>query len=187
MSQPITTTLARIRSHFPCESGWLKLLSGLNKTNADDKPLSLMTILEINGLGDAIWCLRACDNIDREARLFAVDCAEEIRHLMKDNRSLAALDVALRYAEGEATDRELASARAAAWAVDGDAARAAARAAAWAADCVAAKAAAGAAAWAAAWAADWVVDGDAAWAAENVRQAELFRKYFAAKKGRDAK
>ena len=40
--------------------GWMeKLLSNLGKTAADDEPLSLITILDSNGLDDAPWCLRA--------------------------------------------------------------------------------------------------------------------------------
>jgi uncharacterized membrane protein len=38
----------------------------------------------------------------------AVRFAREIQHLMKDTRSIEALDVAERYSKGEATDEELA-------------------------------------------------------------------------------
>jgi hypothetical protein len=132
------TTLNKIRKHGPCAAGWAKLLRHLGKTQADDEPLALVTILDSNGLDDALWCLRACDGIDREARLYAVWCARQVQHLLTDPRSLTVLDVAERYAEGEATGEELTAASAAAWA--------AASAAAWAA----ASAAASAAAWAAA-------------------------------------
>ena len=123
------TTLNKIRAHGPCADGWSKLLRHLGKTQADDEPLSLVTILDSNNLDDALWCLRACDGIDREARLYAVWCARQVQHLMTDPRSLAALDVAERHANGEATDEELA----AAWAAARGAARAAAWDAAWAA------------------------------------------------------
>ena len=126
------TTLNAIREHGPCEDGWRKLLRHLGKTQADDEPLSIATILDSNGLDDALWCLRAVTGHDRELRLYAVWCARQVQHLMTDPRSLAALDVAERHANGLATDDELA----AAWA--------AARAVAWAAG-----AAAGDAAWAA--------------------------------------
>ena len=132
----MNTTLNKIRSHNPCLSGWAKLLRHLGKTQADDEPLSLGTILDSNGLEDALWCLRAVDGHEREMRLFAVWCARRVQHLMTDPRSIAAIDVAERYANGEATDEELAAAWAAAWAAAGDAAgaaRAAARAAAGAA------------------------------------------------------
>ena len=44
---------------------------------------------------------------DRELRKFAVWCARQVQHLMTDARSVAALDVAERHAEGLATDEEL--------------------------------------------------------------------------------
>ena len=50
----------------------------------------------------------------RELRLFAVWCARQVQHLMSDPRSVDAIDVAERYADGKATDDELAAARAAA-------------------------------------------------------------------------
>jgi hypothetical protein len=118
----ITTTLNRIRKHTPCKDGWETLLRHLGKTQADDEPLPLVTILESNGLDDVLWCLRAVDGHDREMRLYAVACARRVQHLMTDPRSINAVDVAERYANGEATDKELKAARAAAWAA-ADAAR----------------------------------------------------------------
>ena len=72
---------------------------------------------------------------DRTARLFAVWCAREALKLIEkpDPRSVAACDVAERYANGEATYDELSAARDAAGAAAWDAAGDAARAAAWAA------------------------------------------------------
>lgn len=137
----IYTTLNRIREHSPCAEGWAKLLRHLGKTRADDEPVSFVTILDSNGLDDALWCCRAEPEQSSLWRHFAVDCAESVRHLMTDERSTAALDVARRHANGEATDQELAAARVAA--------RAAARAA------------AGDAAWDAAWAAAWAAARDA--------------------------
>lgn len=154
------TTLNKIRQHSPCADGWTKLLRHLGKTKADDEPLSITTILDSNGIEDALWCLQAVEGHDREIRLYAVWCARQVQHLMTDPRSLAALDVAERYAKGEATDDELAAAWAAAadaawdaadaadaaWdaaraAADAawDAARDAARDAAWDAACAAAR------------------------------------------------
>ena len=54
----IYTTLNKIRDAHPCEEGWTKLLRHLDKTKADDEPLALLTILESNGLDDALWCVR---------------------------------------------------------------------------------------------------------------------------------
>lgn len=144
----ICTTLNKIRAHEPCAEGWEKLLTHLGKTHADDEPLPLVTILDSNGLDDCLWCLRTVPEHDREWRLFAVWCARKVQHLMTDQRSLDALDVAERFANGRATREELdaawaaaEAARAATWAAP--TAEAAARAAAWAAAGAAAEAAAG--------------------------------------------
>ena len=177
------TTLNKIRAHGPCTNGWEKLLKNLGKTKADDEPLALTDILESNGLDDALWCLRAVDGHEREMRLFAVDCVRRVQHLMTDKRSRDALDVAKRFANGLATQTELAAAwaaadaawaaadaaRDAAWAAR-DAADAAARASADAAAGDAARAAARASADAAARASADAAAGDAARAA----QANLF-------------
>ena len=154
------TTLNKIREQHPCKSGWAMLLAHLGKTKADDAPLGIATIIESNGLEDALWCLRAVEGHDQQLRLYAVWCARQVQHLMTDPRSLAAIDVAERFAHGKATQNELTAARAAAR----DAARDAARAAAWAAARDAARAAARDAARAAAWA-----------AARDAQKAELLR------------
>ena len=60
-------------------------------------------------LADAIRAARLAGK-DRELRLFAVACARQVQHLMTESRSIAALDVAERFANGEATPDELASA-----------------------------------------------------------------------------
>ena len=49
------TTLNKIRAESPCASGWAALLVHLGKTKADDEPVSIVTILESNGLYDALW------------------------------------------------------------------------------------------------------------------------------------
>lgn len=146
----ITITLNKIRAHGPCEDGWKKLLKAKAGVGMNDE-FPLADVLDSNGLNDTLWCLRCLPEHDKVWRLFAVWCARQVQHLMTDQRSINALDVAERYAHGLATDEELA----AAWA--------AARDAAWDAACDAARDAAGAARDAArdaAWAAR-----DAAWAA----------------------
>lgn len=120
------TTLNAIRKHGPCKDGWGKLLQYLGRTQADNDPLPILTVLESNGLDDALWALRALEGHDREIRLFAVWCARQVQHLMSDYRSVEALDVAERFANGEVSDVELA----AAWAAAREAAREAAEAAA---------------------------------------------------------
>ena len=127
------TTLNKIREHSPCYYGWEKLLKHLGKTKADDEPLGITTILDSNGFEDALWCLRAVEGHDREIRLYAVWCARQVQHLMTDQRSIDALDVAERYANGQATQGELSAARSVAQEAAWDAARDAAWAAAGAA------------------------------------------------------
>jgi hypothetical protein len=128
-NQAFTTTLNEIRDHSPCHDGWQKILKTLGKTKADDEPLSLLTILDSNGLDDALWSACAIKGHDRDFRLFAVWAARQVQHLMTDQRSLNALDVAEQFADGLVDDAARAASGAAAWA----ASVAAAGAAAWAA------------------------------------------------------
>ena len=127
------TTLNQIRAKSPCQSGWTKLLAYLGKTKADDEPISIATILDSNGLDDALWCLQAVKGRDREIRLFGVWCARQVQHLMIDQRSIAALDVSERFANGEATNDDLSAAWSAAESAAWSAAESAARSAAWSA------------------------------------------------------
>ena len=98
---------------------------------------------------------------ERELRLFAVWCARQVQHLLTDPRSIKAIDVAERYANGEATEEELEEAQDAAW----HAAREAKRSAAWAA--VDVSSAATTLALAAVMTADWAPD--------KTKQAEWLR------------
>jgi hypothetical protein len=147
----ITITLNAIREQSPCADGWAKLLKNLGKTQADNEPLSFVTILDSNGLDDALWCTRAAPEHNRLWRLYAVWCARQVQHLLTAPCSLATLDIAERHAHGLATDKELAAAEHAAlnvanaaWAT-ASAARDPAWAAAWAATAVARSVAANAA------------------------------------------
>jgi hypothetical protein len=111
---------------------------------------------------------------DRELRLYACWCVRQVWHLLEYERSRHAVEVAERYAVGEATNAELAAAGEAAceaaWESAGEASEA--RAAAWAAR-AAAREAAGAA-WEAARAAAWEAAGEAgaaqsAWLIANTK------------------
>ena len=124
------TTLNKIRNKYPCESGWEQLLKHLGKTKADDEQLSFKTILESNGILDAIWCLRSVEGYDREIRLFAVACARRFEHLDETGQAKKTNDVAERFANGLCSIDELPAAMDAARDAAMDAARAAARAAA---------------------------------------------------------
>ena len=138
-----TVTLAALRKEGACISGYNKVVRAVQGQEFSDSdreretyihfahkdPIPLILIVESNGIDDALWALRCVPGCDRDARLFAVWCARQVQHQMTDARSTAALDVAENFANGRASNDELAAAWAAAW----DAARAAARDAAWAA------------------------------------------------------
>lgn len=119
--------------------------------------------------GDWMLWLAGRVGVNRQSLILAAGhCANTVRHLMTDERSTNAVDAAIAFGEGRASEEDL------------QAARAAARAAAMAAaeDALAAEAAAMAAA-EAAWAAAEAAE--AAWASweENQKQtADICRKYI---------
>jgi hypothetical protein len=202
----ITISTAKIYKHHPCFDGFKTLLESKGLTISDDAKniahlrhlisedeFPLADVVKSNGLDDALWCLRCLPEHGRLWRKYAVWCARQVQHLMADDRSIKALDVAWAHSDGLASDEELAAAWDAARDAAGDAARAAAwdaaRAAAWAAARAAARDAAGdaardaarAAAGAAAWAAarDAAGDaageaaGDAAWEAQKEKLIQI--------------
>ena len=127
------TTLNKIKSHKPCEYGGKKLLNFLCKTEADDEPLELRTILESNGVEDTLWAFRAVEGKDKDIRLFAADCAELVlpiyeKEYPNDDRPRRAIQAARDYANRLISSEKLYAAEAAA-----RAASMAAGAAAWAA------------------------------------------------------
>ena len=150
-----TTTLRLIREHGPCAGGWKKLcksLGGQSKYGLDT-PITLLQILDSNGLDDALWCLRACPDSEAFSRAVARWCALQVAHLWDTP------EIARRYLE---TGDE--SLRAASWAA-AQAAQAAAGAASWAA-----AQAAGAASWAAAQAAQAARDAARDAQAQHLRE-----------------
>ena len=124
-----TTTLSRIRDEEPCKDGWAKLLAHLGKTAADDEPLYLLTVLDSNGLDDALCVLSYAMPDDRLARHFQAWCAEQVLHIFEAERpnDMRVRDQIAMLRNDEATVAARDAARNAAW----DAARDAARDAAW--------------------------------------------------------
>jgi len=158
----ITITLQNIKDCNPCKSGWEKLIASKGGDAADmSAEFPVTDILNSNDLDDCLWALRCLPEHDNLWRKYAVWCARQVQHLMADQRSINAMDVAWRHSEGLATDDELAAARGDAW----DAARGAAGFAAW-------RSAAGFAAWEAAWSAAWAD----AWAAARDAQQQKLRE-----------
>ena len=106
------TTLNEIQKNISKYS-WEKLLRHLNKTEPDDEPLHLLTVLESNGFEDALWYIE--DLYDKKSYLkLAVLFAREVQHLMPEE-SVQALAVFERYVDGNATDEEFQEARKVAW------------------------------------------------------------------------
>ena len=126
-----TTTLAAIRAASPCEEGWRKLLGALGKTSADDEPLDLLTVLDSNGLDDALWVLSYAMPDDRLARHFQAWCAEQVLHLFEAERpdDARVRDQIAMLRNDEADDAAREAAREAAWKAAWAAAREAAEAA----------------------------------------------------------
>jgi len=152
-------TLNQIRAHNPCKTGWETLLRGRQKTAADDVEFPFTDILESNGLDDTIWCLQCLGEKHSGCiRKYAVWCARQVQHIMTDQRSLDALDVVERHADGLATAAELAAAKAGADAAVKAGADAATTATSWSA--------AAATSWSAA-AASWIAARSAAAAASD--------------------
>ena len=123
-------TIADIHAKNPCYDPTKYLPENWSGTLCD--------ILRVDAApaADRIWCVTQFLD-DRTNRLFAVWCARESLKIVTnpDSRSVAACDVAERFANGEATAEELVAARDAAYAADAYAAAAyaAARDAAYAA------------------------------------------------------
>lgn len=116
----ITITLQKIRDKSPCCDGWGNVLKAHEHLGMDTE-FPLTSVLDSYGLNDTLWCFKCLPEYDYLWCKYKVWCARQVAHLMTDERSLSALDVAWRHADGLATDDELMTAR--------DAARDAARAA----------------------------------------------------------
>ena len=164
---------------------------------AGDMPIEeLVTTCDRGDWG--LWLAKKVD-VDLRLRTLAKGhCANTVRHLMKDERSIKAVDVAIAFGEGRATRKELdaaadaayvaATAAGAAAAADDDAAADAAADAAYVAATAAATAAvyvaalaaaaAGAAAYAAAGAAAAAAADDDADTANRQQTADICRKYI---------
>ena len=132
-------TLSQLRQAGACISGYNKVvrsIQGVEFSPADEaretylrfahkSPVTILSILDSNGIDDAIWALRCVPGVDRDARRCAGWCARQVQHLMTDQRSLHALEIAERFANGSASADDLAAAGDAAWDAAGDAAGAA--------------------------------------------------------------
>jgi hypothetical protein len=191
------TTFREIKNFSPCKAGWDKLME-LNPEKDMDKEITILEILNHNGVRDAFWALKTQDYQDY--CLILADIAESVLHIFEekypeDKRPREAIDAIRLWADKKITNQKLACYAAAANAAydaaydAADAAYNAAAAAAYAAaDAAAAYAAAANAAYAAADAAyNAAADAayNAAYAAANaaaatqwVKNEEILRKHL---------
>jgi len=205
----LTTTLKQLRKAGACYEGYNKVVRSLQNLPFTEKyndscsyirfahkeEINILDILESNGVDDCLWALCATtQKCDKVARLMAVKFVREVQYLITDPSSLNALDVAERFANGEATEEELAvareaardAARDAAWTEARDVARNAAwtvaRNAAWTVVRDAALDAAWTAARDAAWTTAWTAAREAAWTAAReaakAKQAEIIKSFL---------
>jgi hypothetical protein len=153
-----TTTLNEILKHSPCgigdeTEGFGKFLKYLGKTQADDEPVTLLQILDSNGLDDCLWAFRACD-YEKWMSELACDYAEHVLHIYEtrkpgDTRVRDCIETTRKYLRGEASLNEMRAAARSAWSAESaaESAWSAARSA-WSAE------SARSAAWSAAWSAE---------------------------------
>lgn len=159
IKSPITVSLKEILEAGACKDGFLRVLHARGKITeeqlsdlmededidsadelpdevldlADDEQFAAASVVTREHIQDAIWALRVRPEPKNLWRKYAVWCALQVKHLMKDERSINAIDVAWRHSDGMATDSELSAAGAAAWDAVRAAAWAAVGGAAWAA------------------------------------------------------
>lgn len=111
------TTLNKIYTgqYNRCDNRLTKLLDHLGKKKPDDEPLSLQTVLDVNGLDCALDYLKYCEGVEQKARLFAVWCVRQVQERVEQHyvnpKSFAtlveSLNVAEQHANGTASDNEL--------------------------------------------------------------------------------
>lgn len=121
------TTFRLAEEHWACKESYRTYaahVGGIRKFGKDT-PIPLASILDVLGLEDTLWCLRAVlpeeeEQRDKISRLLTCDYAEHVLPIYEkrypdDLRPQQTIEVSRRFANGAATGEELAAARAAAW------------------------------------------------------------------------
>jgi hypothetical protein len=116
-------TLAKIKKHNPCTGGWEQILEAQGPDL--DREWELVEAFDSNDLDHVLWALRCLPEHNGLWRKYAVWCVMQVEHLLIDQRSKDALEVAWRHSNGMASDAELAAGIDAAWAAAIDATEAA--------------------------------------------------------------
>ena len=108
-----TTTLSRIRACSPSQSGWHKLLNYLGPDFDPETEINLLTILDLNGVADMLWALRATvQDSTRCASQLAIEFAAEVLPLFEkrrpgDDRPRKAIQAARDFLDGKISEGEL--------------------------------------------------------------------------------
>lgn len=123
----LTTSLSLLKSNHACTSGYDTLVKRLGKDFNIHTPIPIVSGLDHHSITDVLWCLRAVDEDQQEqrdklSRLIACDIAELVLPVFEDkypddNSPRNAIDVARKYANGQATKDELNASAAAAFSV----------------------------------------------------------------------
>ena len=73
----ITMSTNEIKAFKPCATGWKRLLTGLNKTEADDEQIPFIKFLETNTLDEVFWAMRVKWFEHKEAFMNVVNAAAD--------------------------------------------------------------------------------------------------------------
>src|SRR5208283_869916 len=93
-----------------CPESIYVLRQGLPYAVTDETPIPAWEAASISPLNDALWVLDVHPALERQRRLFAVWCARSALIYTDDWRVVYAVNVAERYAHGQATRAQLAAA-----------------------------------------------------------------------------
>ena len=116
----LTTTFKRLRKAGACTERY-KFLRHALKGVKDNDSINLLTILETNGLDDALWALCATtQDCEKIAHLMAADFAEMalvewLKYYPDDDRPRLAIQAARDFANGLITKEVRSAAESAAW------------------------------------------------------------------------
>jgi len=112
----LTTTFNLLREAAFDKNSYKKLRKALKRVK-NTESINLLTILDLCGIRDALWALRATEqNCDNVSRLMAADFAEELlprwdKCRPNDNRLANAIQSARDFANGVITKEQFAAAR----------------------------------------------------------------------------
>ena len=115
------TTKKLLHEHGASRPVYYKFFHAVGREIADDELIGLDEICRVNGIADALWCLRATtEPCQRFARELACDFVEQVLPIFErehpgNDLPRNTIDVARRFARGEETTEELRAAADAAW------------------------------------------------------------------------